>query len=132
MFLRPGGSCRSAGADGSPRAFVQRHDRLAAVPDRAARRVRLALRLALGEPSPPMPGALSAPRAEPRIGEGPPSVPHYNCTKVVDWYDDLSSPYVLALDSDVCPVPVTYPVAPLNTYTFLKLRGHAQAPRRRY
>ena len=27
---------------------------------------------------------------------------------------------MLALDSDVCPTPVTYTVAPLNTYTFLK------------
>ena len=27
---------------------------------------------------------------------------------------------MLALDSDVCPTPVTYPVAPLNTYTLLK------------
>ena len=29
-----------------------------------------------GEPTPPVPGALSAPRAEPRIGEGRPWVPH--------------------------------------------------------
>ena len=29
-----------------------------------------------GEPTPPVPGVLSAPRAEPRIGEGPPLVPH--------------------------------------------------------
>ena len=27
---------------------------------------------------------------------------------------------MLALDSDVCPTPVTHPVAPLNTYPFLK------------
>jgi hypothetical protein len=27
---------------------------------------------------------------------------------------------MLALDSDVCPTPVTRTVAPLNTYTFLK------------
>jgi hypothetical protein len=26
---------------------------------------------------------------------------------------------MLALDSDVCPTPVTRTVAPLNTYTFL-------------
>ena len=38
---------------------------------------------------------------------------------------------MLALDSDVCPTPVTYTVAPLNTYTFLnathggvKISGH--------
>jgi hypothetical protein len=28
---------------------------------------------------------------------------------------------MLALDSDVCPTPVTRTVAPLNTYTFLKM-----------
>ena len=32
----------------------------------------------------------------------------------------ISPLHMLALDSDVCPVPVTCPVAPLNTYTFLK------------
>ena len=31
----------------------------------------------------------------------------------------ISPLHTLALDSDVCPVPVTCPVAPLNTYTFL-------------
>ena len=30
---------------------------------------------------------------------------------------------MLALDSDVCPAPVTYTIAPLNTYTFLKRMG---------
>jgi hypothetical protein len=30
----------------------------------------------------------------------------------------------LALDSDVCPTPVTYTVAPLNTYTFLNRKFH--------
>jgi hypothetical protein len=42
------------------------------------------------EPTPPVPGALSASRAEPRIGEGRPLVPHF------DWYDDLSTPYACA------------------------------------
>ena len=60
-----------------------------------------------------MPGALCASRAEPRIGEGPPLVPHL--------IGMMISPLrMLALDSDVCPTPVTYTVAPLNTYTFLK------------
>ena len=43
---------------------------------------------------------------------------------------------MLALDSDVCPTPVTRTVAPLNTYTFLKVRvrfqssgPHSPAPR---
>jgi hypothetical protein len=31
---------------------------------------------------------------------------------------------MLALDSDVCPTPVTRTVAPLNTYTFLKEPDH--------
>jgi hypothetical protein len=43
-----------------------------------------------GEPTPPVPGALSASRAEPRIGEGYPLVPHFA------WYDDLSTPYACA------------------------------------
>ena len=34
----------------------------------------------------------------------------------------------LALDSDVCPTPVTYYVAPLNTYTFLKKTGMGDVP----
>ena len=65
-----------------------------------------------GEPTPPVPGALSASRAEPRIGEGYPLVPHLVGTMI-------SPLRMLALDSDVCPTPVTYTVAPLNTYTFL-------------
>ena len=41
----------------------------------------------------------------------------------------MSSPLrMLALDSDVCPTPVTYTVAPLNTYTFLKMCGSAIKP----
>ena len=32
----------------------------------------------------------------------------------------ISPLHMLALDSDVCPTSVTSPVAPLNTYTFLK------------
>ena len=43
--------------------------------------------------------------------EGPPSL----AGATLDWYDDLSTPHMLAHDSDVCPVPVTRPVAPLNT-----------------
>jgi hypothetical protein len=67
------------------------------------------------EPTPPVPGALCASRAEPRIGEGPPLVPHL--------LGMMISPLrMLALDSDVCPTPVTRTVAPLNTYTFLKYR----------
>ena len=55
-----------------------------------------------GEPTPPVPGALSAPRAEPRIGEGYPLVPHL--------LGMMISPLrMLALDSDVCPTPVTRP-----------------------
>ena len=42
------------------------------------------------EPTPPVPGVLCTPRAEPRIGEGRPLVPHF------DWYDDLSTPYACA------------------------------------
>ena len=54
-----------------------------------------------GEPTPPVPGALSASRAEPRIGEGYPLVPHL--------IGMMISPLrMLALDSDVCPTPVTY------------------------
>ena len=69
-----------------------------------------------GEPTPPVPGALSASRAEPRIGEGYPLVSHLVGTMI-------SPLRMLALDSDVCPTPVTYTVAPLNTYTFLKAKG---------
>ena len=66
-----------------------------------------------GEPTPPVPGVLCTPRAEPRIGEGRPLVPHL--------LGMMISPLrMLALDSDVCPTPVTRTVAPLNTYTFLK------------
>ena len=32
----------------------------------------------------------------------------------------ISPLHILALDSDVCPTSVPSPVAPLNTYTFLK------------
>jgi hypothetical protein len=65
-----------------------------------------------GEPTPPVPGVLCASRAESRIGEGPPLVPHL--------LGMMISPLrMLALDSDVRPTPVTRTVAPLNTYTFL-------------
>ena len=66
-----------------------------------------------GEPTPPVPGVLCTPRAEPRIGEGRPLVPHLIGTMI-------SPLRMLALDSDVGPAPVTHPVAPLNTYPFPK------------
>ena len=66
------------------------------------------------EPTPPVPGALSASRAEPRIGEGYPLVPHFA------WYDDLSTSVCLR-STAMCVRPQSHiPVAPLNTYTFLK------------
>ena len=68
-----------------------------------------------GEPTPPVPGVLCTPRAESRIGEGYPLVSHLVGTMI-------SPLRMLALDSDVCPTPVTYTVAPLNTYTFLNHR----------
>ena len=68
-----------------------------------------------GEPTPPVPGALCASRAEPRIGEGRPLVPHL--------IGMMISPLrMLALDSDVCPTPVTYIRSSLNPTRYIKSR----------
>jgi hypothetical protein len=40
----------------------------------------------------------------------------------------ISPLLMLALDSDVCPTPVTYTVAPLNTYTFLNFWKAGASP----
>ena len=39
----------------------------------------------------------------------------------LDWYDDLSTPYASARQRCVSDPSHTVPVAPLNTYTFLKI-----------
>ena len=65
-----------------------------------------------GEPTTPVPGVLCTPRAESRIGEGRPLVPH------LGWYDDLSTPYACARQRCVSD-PSHIHVAPLNTYPFL-------------
>jgi hypothetical protein len=47
---------------------------------------------------------------------------------VIEMVGMMISPLrMLALDSDVCPTPVTRTVAPLNTYTFLKCAVRPQS-----
>ena len=43
----------------------------------------------------------------------------------------ISPLHILALDSDVCPTSVPSPVAPLNTYTFLKIRAETPLVQKR-
>ena len=68
-----------------------------------------------GEPTPPVPGALSASRADPTPEDrgGTP----FGAT--LGWYDDLSTPYACARQRYVSDPSHIHTVAPLNTYTFL-------------